>query len=340
MDQIRTSSAHEIGAYRRTCARLAALALAAAILALAVCDAIAASYPVKTVSLIVAFPAGGRTDLTGRLIAQHLQKHLGTSVIIVNKAGAGGVLGAKEAAQAQPDGYTLGFFSSAIVTAQYTVTTPTDLKDYAAISIVNIDPAALAVKYDSPWKTLADVVQYGRRNPGKLQIGMIPGASAQIFAGGFTKAAHIQGIYVPFKGDSDGAVALAGGHIEAHVAVPVSYKTLADAKKVRVLGIAAESRSPLYKDIPTFRENGVDLVIGSFHGVFAPKGTPAEVLATLTAALEKTMKEPDLTEQMTAAGLGIAYLSQRDTATFLAQQDATYKTLIEDLGMQAVPQKK
>lgn len=321
------------------CAGLAALLIAAAA-AFGIVDAGAATYPMRTVSLVVPFPAGGRTDLTGRLIAQHLGKHLGTTVVVVNKPGAGGVLGAKDVAQAAPDGHTLGFFSSAIVAAQYTVTTPADLKDYAAISIVNIDPAALAVKFDSPWKTLADVVQYARANPGKLQIGMIPGASAQIFAGGFAKAGRLKGIFVPFKGDSDGAAALAGGHIEAHVAVPVSYKALADAKKIRVLGIAADARSALYKDIPTFRENGVDLVIGSFHGVFAPKATPPDVLAALASALEKVMKESELIEQMNAAGLGIAYLGQRDTATYLAQQDAIYKALIEDLGMLVAPQSK
>jgi tripartite-type tricarboxylate transporter receptor subunit TctC len=195
---------------------------------------------------IVPFPAGGRTDLTARIVAQHLERHLGAPALVVNKAGAGGVGGAKEVALARPDGYTLGFFSTGVVTAQYTVPTPTDLKDYEVVSVVNVDPAALAVQERSPWRTLADLVDYGKKNPGKIRIGMIPGASAQIFAGGFAKAAGIQVTNVPFKGDADGAVALAGGHIEAHVAVPVSYKALVEAKKVRILGVAAEVRSELY----------------------------------------------------------------------------------------------
>lgn len=292
-----------------------------------------ANYPVKPVNLVVPFPAGGRTDLTARLIAQFLHKHLGQPVVVVNKPGAGGVLGAKEVAQAQPDGYTLGLFSTAVVTAQYTVPTPTDLKDYAAVSIVNVDPAALAVKFDAPWKTLAELADYGRKNPGKVQIGMIPGASAQIFAGGFAKAARMQAVYVPFKGDADGVVALAGGHIDAHVAVPVSYKALAEARKVRILGVAADARSALYQGIPTFKENGVDLVIGSFHAVFAPKAASGDILAALAGALEKTMKEPELNAKMSAAGLGVVYLNRQDTAAFIAQQDATYKSLIKELGM-------
>ncbi|MGH8660846.1 MAG: tripartite tricarboxylate transporter substrate binding protein [Burkholderiales bacterium] len=309
------------------------------LLALAVPVGEAASFPAKPVTFVVPFPPGGRTDLTARLIAQFVERHLGAPAVVVNKAGAGGVLGAKEVSQARPDGYVLGFFSTAALTAQYTVPTPTDLKDYELISIVNVDPAALAVGENAPWRTLAELIEYGRKNPGKIRIGMIPGASAQVFAGGFAKAAGIQVTHVPFKGDADGAVALAGGHIEAHVAVPVSYKSLVEAKKVRILGVAADKRSPLYKDVPTWKEHGVDVVITSFHGVFAPRGTPQEVLTVLEGALEKTMREKDVNDQMTAAGLGTVYLGRKDAAAFMAQQDATYRALIQDLGMMVVPKK-
>lgn len=292
-----------------------------------------AAYPEKPITMIVPFPPGGRTDLMARLFAQHLPKHIRQSVIVVNKPGAGGVLGAKEVASAPADGYTLGMFSSAVATAQYTVPTPTDLADYVALAVVNIDPMALAVKYEAPWKTLAELVAYTHANPGKLRVGMIPGASAQMFAGAFSKMANAKIIYVPFKGDSDGVAALAGGHIDAHVAVPVSYKALAEAKKIRILGVAAPQRSALYDDIQTFRENGVDLVIGSFHIVFAPKGTPGEVQTALGQAIAKTMQEPELAKQMAAANLGYAYLDQKETARFLAQQDELYRRLIDELGM-------
>lgn len=292
-----------------------------------------AAYPEKPITMIVPFPPGGRTDLTARFVAQYLSRHIRQSVAIVNKPGAGGVLGAKEVAAATPDGYTLGMFSSAVVTAQYTVASPTNLADYVPIAVVNIDPMALAVKYDAPWKTLAELVSYTQTNPGKLRVGMIPGASAQIFAGGFDKMANAKTVHVPFKGDADGVAALAGGHIDAHVAVPVSYKSLAEAKKIRILAVAATQRSQLYNDIPTFRENGVDFVIGSFHIVFAPKGTPADVQAKLAQALANTMQETELGKQMAAANLGFAYMDQKETARFLAQQDELHRRLIDELGM-------
>jgi tripartite-type tricarboxylate transporter receptor subunit TctC len=241
-------------------------------------------------------------------------------------------------AGATPDGHTIGVFSTALVTAQYTVATPTDLKDYTAIAVINLDPMALAVKADAPWKTLKGLVAYGRKNPGELRISTIPGASAQIFAAAFSSAAKVEGLYVPFKGDSDGATSLAGGHIDVHVAVPASYKSLAEAGKIRMLGIAAESRSALSKDIPTFRENGVDLVIGSFHVVMAPRKTPADVVRVLETAVDKAMREPELIKQMEVASLGYANMNQKETAAFLAQQDAVYQKVIDQIGIRVARQ--
>src|SRR5258708_6747442 len=203
----------------RRCVLLTAAALlAASPPALAQTD-----YPAKPVTLIVPFSAGGRTDVIGRIIAQHLQTALGKPVAVVNKPGASSVLGANEVAEAKPDGYTLGFFSTSAVTAQYTVPTPMSLKSYELIAIVNSDPAAIAVADKASWRTLKDLVDDARAKPGQLRIGMIPGASAQIFAAGFARAAGIDLIHVPFKGDTEAAIALAGGHIEIHVAVPRAY---------------------------------------------------------------------------------------------------------------------
>jgi putative tricarboxylic transport membrane protein len=294
-------------------------------------------YPAKAVTMIVPFPAGGRTDVIGRVVAQHLSKHLGKPVAVVNKPGASSVLGSLEVAQSKPDGYTLGFFSTSAVTAQYTVPTPLSLGDFELVAIVNTDPAAIAVQESAPWKTLRQAVEDARRQPDHLRIGMIPGASAQIFAAGFARAANAKLINVPFKGDIDGAIALAGGHIEMHVAVPVSYKSLIDAKKVRILALAAEKSSPDYGNIPTFRDNGVDLVIGAFHGVYLPKGSPQPIVGKLAGAFEKTMSSNEIIGAMHELGAGIHFLKDAEAKAFLARQDATYKGIIEDLGLRVAP---
>ena len=298
-----------------------------------------AAYPAdKKVTVIVPFPPGGRTDLMARLLVQNISKHMSQSVVIMNKPGAGGAIGAKEVAGAAPDGYTLGVFSTAVVTAQYTLATAANLREFVAVRTVNLDPMALAVKADAPWKTLRELVDYGGKNPGLLRVGMINAASAEIFAAAFANSSRIKVLMVPFKGDADGALALAGGHIDVHVAVPASYKALMDGNKVRVLGIAAEQRSSVYEGMPTFRDNGVDLVIGSFHMLFAPRRTPPDVLRLLEEAAGKAMREGDLIKQMEGASLGYANLNMKETETLLAQQDAIYRKVIEDAGL-LVPSK-
>jgi len=296
-------------------------------------------YPSKPITMIVPFPAGGRTDLTGRIVAQELTKKIGKPVAVVNKPGASSVLGAREVADSPADGYTLGFFSTSAVTSQYTVPTPISLANFELVAIVNTDPAAVAVQYTAPWNTLKDLVEDAKKNPGKYRIGMIPGASAQIFAAGLENAAGIKMINVPFKGDSDGAIALAGGHIDVHVAVPVSYKSLEAAKKVRMLAVADAAPSPLYNNLPTFRDNGVDLVIGAFHGVYVPKGTPKAVVDKLADALGQTMQSKELQMNMDNAGAGLAFLRDAEAKAFLAKQDDTYRSIIDKLGLRVAPAK-
>jgi len=308
---------------------------ATALLATAMPAAAQTDYPAKPVALIVPFTAGGRTDVVGRIVAQHLQTALGKPVAVVNKPGASSVLGANEVANAKPDGYTLGFFSTSAVTAQYTVPTPMSLKNYELVAIVNSDPAAIAVAEKAPWQTLKELVDDARTKPGQFRIGMIPGASAQIFAAGFARAASIDLIQVPFKGDTEGAVALAGGHIEVHVAVPVAYKSLVDGKKVRILAIGAEGRSSLYGNVATFRENGVDLVIGAFHGVFAPKGTPSRIVDKIAERVQAALAAPELMRQMSDVGAAVYFLRGAQAQAYLDNQDEAYRAVIEALGLKA-----
>jgi tripartite-type tricarboxylate transporter receptor subunit TctC len=296
-------------------------------------SAMAQSYPSQAITVVVPFGAGGRTDLTARGVAQALEKHMGGTVVVVNKPGAGGVIGGKFVATAKPDGYTAGIFSSAVVSAQYTVATGTNLADYKIVGVMESSPAAVSVNYGSPWKTLKDLVAAAKKSPSQLKFGMIPGGSAQVFAGGFVDAAGVQMNMVPFNSDAPGVAALAGGHIDAHVAVPASYKALSDAKKVRMLGVAADKRMSTFPDIPTMQEQGVDLVIGSFHGLFVPKHTPDNIVARLETALEKAMQEKTVIDQMANVGLGPVFMGRKEAERFVGGQDAAYRKLISRLGM-------
>lgn len=295
----------------------------------------AQTYPTKPVTMIIPFPAGGRTDVIGRIFAQSLQEALGKPVAVINKPGASSVLGSHEVSEAQPAGYTIGFFSTAAVTAQYTVPTPLSLKSFDLVAIVNADPAAIAVADDAPWKSLRDLVADAKTKPGALRLGAIPGASSQIFAAGFTRAAGVEMVNVPFKGDTDGAIALAGHNIDVHFAVPVSYKSLVESKKVRILAVASDERSPVYANLPTFKENGLDLTIGAFHGIFVPAGTPDAVKQKVADALKSAVDNPELKKRMSDAGAAIVLLQGDEAKAYLARQDDTYRGIIDTLGLHA-----
>lgn len=299
--------------------------------------AFAQTYPAKAVNLVVPYPAGGRTDLTGRLVAQFLKDELAQPVVVVNKPGASGVLGAKEVSGAAPDGYTLGFFSTGFLTTQYTVPTPTRVTDYELIALINYDPAAVAASTTKGWKTLAEVVAAAKSKPRGLRVGINPGSSAHIFAAAFCDTAGIEATFVPFKGGSERAAAIGGGHIDLDFDIVAAMKSMRDAGKLRVLGIAAPQREELYRDLPTMREQGVDLAIYSWHGVFAPKGTPAATLATLDKALEKVSRRREFLDQMSVQLLGVRYMNRAEFTRFFAEQEAQFKPLIQKLGLMVAP---
>jgi len=311
---------------------LTGLALAALVQA-----AYAQPYPSKAVTFVVPFPAGGRTDLTARVVAQYLKTELAQPVVVVNKPGASGVLGAKEVAGAAPDGYTLGFFSTGFLTTQYTVPTPTSVREYDLVALINIDPAAVAASAARGWKTLNEVISYGKKNPGGIRVGINAGTSAHVFAVAFCNAAGLDVIYVPFRGGVERAAALAGGHIDLDFDIVAPMKPMLEAGKLRVLGVASDRRVELYQDIPTMREQGVDLVISSWHGVFAPKGTPVATITALNGALDKIARNPQFIEQMGALLLGVRYLNQQEFVRFFQEQDALFKPLIDKLGLAVVP---
>jgi putative tricarboxylic transport membrane protein len=300
-------------------------------------EARAQDYPKRPINLIVPYPPGGRTDLTGRAVAQYLKTELGQPVVVVNKPGAGGVLGAKEVAAAAPDGYTLGIFSTGFLTAQYTVPTPTNAADYEMIAMVNLDPAAIAVPEARGWRTLPDFIKYARANPGKLKVGIDAGSSAQIFAAAFVEKAGLNVIYVPFRGGGERTVALAGGHIDVDFDIVAPLKTMREAEKIRVLGVASDKRVKDYADIPTMAEGGVDLSISSWHGVFAPRGTPPSVVAKVSAALGRVAANPEFQERMRNLLLGVEYLDTVQFRTFFAEADKINLALIRKLGLLVSP---
>lgn len=307
--------------------------IALAVLGFGLLPAQAQDYPSRAVTTIVPYPAGGRTDLAARTLSQFLKDELKVPVAVVNKPGASGVLGAKEVSGANPDGYTIGVFSTGFMTSLHTVPTPPNLAEYQLVSLFNLDPAVIAVSSERGFKDLRELVEFGLKNPGKLRVGINAGSSAHIFAAAFMNAAKIDAVYVPFRGGSERTAALAGGHIDVDFDILAPMKPMMEAKKISVLGVAADSRIAEYPNIPTMTEMGVPLAISSWHGVFVPKSTPPGVVRKLNDAIASVTRNPQFTAKMNDLLLGIRYLDTSAFQAFFAEQNERMIEQIKSLGL-------
>ena len=296
-------------------------------------SAAVSTFPTKPIMVIVPFPPGGRSDVTIRVLSMYFEKALKQPVVILNRPGGGGTIGFKGLAQAQPDGYTIGFTTNAVVLTQYTVVENLDLRSFEPICLFNSDPAVLAVAQPSPWKDVPGLVKAAKEKQGGLLIGINPGASAHIFAAAFTKAAGIPATFVPYKGGPERVSALAGGHIDADFGVLAQYKSMLSANRVRVLGVASAARLPSNKDIPTFNEGGVNLQISGWQGFFAPKGTPLEIVEFYDDLVRKALADKDILDKLEKIEVQPSYLSRRDFIKFLAKEDGEMRPLLRDLGL-------
>ncbi len=313
--------------------RLAVAPLLALCLALPMPQAAAQDYPSRAITTIVPFPPGGRTDLAARTLAQFLKDELKVPVAVINKPGASGVLGAREVASANPDGYTIGVFSTGFLTSLHTVPTPPNLSDYQLVALFNLDPAVIAVSAERGWKDLRDLVEFGVKNPGKLRVGINAGSSAHIFAAAFMNAAKVEAIYVPFRGGSERTAALGGGHIDVDFDIIAPMRPMMEAKKIAVLGVASDKRVPEYPAIPTMAEMGIPLSISSWHGVFVPKSTPPEVVRKLNDAVAAVSRNPQFAAKMGDLLLGIRHLDTPAFQAFFSEQNERMMALIKSLGL-------
>jgi tripartite-type tricarboxylate transporter receptor subunit TctC len=293
----------------------------------------ASAYPDKNVMMVVPFPAGGRSDITMRLLGPYLEKEFGTSLVILNKPGGGSSNGFKYLAQTQPDGYTLGLNTNAVITAQYTVKENLDLRNYEPVALINSDPAVIAVGSNGRWQSIAALVKFAKENPKKLLIGINPGASAHIFAASFLKVAKIEATLVPYKGGSERVAALAGGHIDADFGVMAQYRPMIETKRVRVIAVASAKRMSDNKEIPTFLENGINFQISGWQGFFVPKGVQPSIKKRIDAGIKTVLTNPEVVNKLSKIEINVDYMPPNEFAEFLKKEDADMRILIKELGL-------
>lgn len=234
----------------------------------------APKYPTKPIEMTVLFGAGSSADLVARQLASGLEKVLGQPVAVVNRTGAGGAVGYNYVKTKPADGYSIVWNSNSISTAYYAGNMKLTYKDFDPVAQVSVETATIAVAADSPWKTLAEFIEYAKQNPGKVRIGNSGnGSYTHLTAAALAKAAGIEVIHVPF-GQGLAVSSLLGGKIEASVQLPAEIMSQYQGGKVRILAVTDSERDAALPDVPTAKEQGVDLVMNLWRGVAVPLGTP------------------------------------------------------------------
>jgi tripartite-type tricarboxylate transporter receptor subunit TctC len=298
--------------------RLARIVLGVAA-ALAMGRAEAGRYPEKPVQYIIPFSAGGESDVAARLQAQLCKAKFGQEMIVVNKPGAGGALGWSQLNGLAGDGYNImGVNIPHIVLQPLEPNTPYKTEDIAPVYFFHYTPDAIVVAAASPYKTYADLLRFAKANPGKATFAGSAHYSANHMAHErFKRQAGVNTTYVPFKGTGDLLASLLGQHVTA----AMTYSTLAvqQREKLRLLAIASEKRSPLFPDVPTFKEVGLGWAGGAYRGIAVPKSTPPAIRKQVSDLMAVLNKDPDYVKRMTEGGFEQVDISVDQIPAFMKE---------------------
>ena len=306
---------------------LAGLAVLPAVLAQ---DSFPAARPIE---FVVLFPAGSSADVTARVLAEGMGRQLGTQIVVVNRPGGGGAVGYKYAVQQAPDGHHLVWSSNAISTTYHTGMLPFDYKSFLPVARVQIETPLLFVKSDAPWKGLRDILQHAKANPGKLTVGNSGfGSHTHLSSVWLFKASGFQVVDVPFNA-AQVVPSLLGGHVDAVVQLPGALAGHLKAGTVRALVAMSGARDPFFPDVPTAREQGMNLSAELWRGVAVPKGTPPRIIARLEDAIRKTVASPEFTRATEKLMVAPAFLPAAEFGKMIAREDAEIGRTVKALGI-------
>jgi len=267
-----------------------------------------ARYPDRPVKLVIAYAVGGPTDIAGRIIAEELAKSLKSTVLVDNKPGAGALIGLEYVAKAAPDGYTLGMTTPASIAGPFVTKSWNldPLKDFTPITLAVQAPLLLVAHPSVPFTSVKDLIAYAKANPGKLNIGTT-GGSMDLTIGLFNSQAGINMVSVPYKGSGPLMSALQANEIQLLWDQVAASKPLAEAGRIRILGMGTLTRSPLLPDTPTVAESGLSgfTSLNPWFGLEGPPGLPATVVKTLSDAMGVVLKQPNVVARFSQLGFGI-----------------------------------
>ena len=300
-------------------------------------SALAQAYPTKPVTIIVPFAAGGTTDILARIIGQALTAELGQSVVVDNRAGAGGNIGGQAAAKAAPDGHTLfmGTVGTHAINASLYKKMPFDpVKDFAPLTRVANVPNLLVANPAQPYKSVKDLIAYAKANPGKVNFGSSGNGSSIHLSGELFKSlAKVDMQHVPYKGSAPAVTDLLGNQIDIMFDnMPSAIQHVRSGKLVP-LAVTTAKRSPELPNVPTIAEAGVPgYEATSWFGMFAPAGTPAPVLAKLNAAIVKVLAQPDVKKKINEQGAEVYSETPEQFAAFIQAESVKWGKVVKESG--------
>lgn len=297
----------------------------------------AQAYPNQAITFVVPYSPGGSSDTRSRQLAQHLSHTLGVSVVVENRPGASGNIGTGQIARAKPDGYTIGlgnFAPMAVNKALYGDSLPFDpKKDIQAIALIERGPLALAVNAQSSFKTAQDVVAQAKREPGKLNYGSTgSGGASHLATELFKQRTGTDATHIPYKGGAPALNDLISNNIDMYLELPslfIPQLNVAEPR-IRVVGVAADERIKALPDVPTFKEQGIDVSASNWFGVIGPAGLPADVVNTLNTAVNKALQNPEFKQLVESQGSTVVGGTPEDFRRFIDSETELWNAVIRD----------
>jgi tripartite-type tricarboxylate transporter receptor subunit TctC len=295
--------------------------------------AAADAWPVKPVELVNPWGAGGAADIQARKLAEIISRDLGQPMIVRNVTGAGGAIAYDEVNRAQPDGYTLIWYSGAINTLAARKQVNFNYADFVSVAGVGAETVSIAVAKDAPWKDFKEFIAYAKANPGKVTIGNSGmGSVTHMVPVAMASKAGLKVIHVPF-GRGLAVAALMGGKIQASSQHPAEVFSQVKNGDVRILAVSSAKRISIWPDVPTMEESGVDIVFDQWRGFAAPKGTPKAVVDKLSPLVKKAVESKEWNDFASSLGSTPQYRDPAEFEKFVAGVDKNTREIMEEAGL-------
>lgn len=297
-----------------------------------------ATFPDKPVRLVVPFAPGGGTDLIARTLGAEMSKDLGQQVIIDNKPGAGTVIGTDAVAKSAPDGYNIviSTFAHAVNPSLLPRLPYVHDKAFAPITLIARGPNVLVVRADSPFKTVKDVVDAARAQPGRLTYASQGnGTSAHLAGEMFVNLTKTRMIHVPYRGAGPAITDLLGGQVDMIFGTAAAVAAMVDNGKLRAIAVTTEQPSPAYQGVPPVAATVIGYAVESWYGLYAPAGTPSEVVARLNAAARKAAQSPDFKKKIEPEGLSVVASDPAELDRYVKAEEARWRKVVKENNIKA-----